>query len=110
VFTLDLGTVEGVSNDYNVHFANDSNGVVQVILGSSDAQGLLTVELDGIIPYLTDKTTFTVWVTAVDGQLHDNVPFDYGAEEPATCATVSFEKVFGVDGFPFNILEQILIV
>lgn len=111
-FTIQIGVVEPETN-YGVVFRNDSNGNIFTVSATSEESGLLIVELDSIIPYLTDKASFSLWVMPLNGQLHDYQSFVYEGGDPDTlaeCASLRFEKVYGVDGFPHNVENQILIV
>lgn len=106
-FSIELGEVMQPDTTFNVFFVNNSNRVVQMVTGQSSGGGKLSVDIDALIPYLSENATYSVWATEQNAQIGDRVPFAYGPDQVTECATLQFEKVYRAgDGFPFNIQNQ----
>lgn len=93
------------STDYKVYFGNIATGRVTMIEATTDAAGLLTVDLE-FIPIMPDHD-YSVWATLATADYKDNAPITIDGDV-VTCLNVRFDVVRDSAGVKISVVNQTL--
>lgn len=99
--TLVIGTVEP-DTECIIFIKNADNGVTKQFEATSDNNGLLSIDLNDVVPFINDVAPFKLWVG-------DYVDILVG-ETTVNCIELKFNKVFDADGVYVSSDEQTITI